>query len=92
VLRIAIDAVEGKVYVSTVLFSNYARVLHDREDISKIEPMTDREYQVGGSTAIVDALGGATFDVGRICSKAVHRYFSGLDYCLIRSNLSVSVL
>ena len=38
---------EGKVYVSTVLFSNRSEVLHDREDIADIRPMTEDDYQVG---------------------------------------------
>ena len=30
-----------KVYVSTVLFANDSKVLHDRINIEKIEPLTD---------------------------------------------------
>ena len=43
--------VEGEAYVSTVLFSNESTVIYDRVDIKKIEPMTDRQYTVGGCTA-----------------------------------------
>ena len=39
---------DGKVYVSTVLFDNESKVIHDRVDISEIKPMTCEEYQVGG--------------------------------------------
>jgi len=60
---------DGKVYVSTVLFSNYAEVVHDRVDIGKIEPMTGRDYQVGGCTALMDAIGGAIHHIGN-----VHKY------------------
>ena len=60
---------DGKVYVSTVLFSNSAEVLHDRIDISEIAPMTERDYQVGGCTALMDALGGAIHHIVNI-----HRY------------------
>ena len=50
---------EGEALVSTVLFSNESVVLHDRVDLRKIEPMTDRQYYVGGCTALIDAVGGA---------------------------------
>ena len=60
---------EGKVYVSTVLFDNYSEVIHDREDISKIKPMTRRDYQVRGCTALLDAIGGAIHHIGN-----VHKY------------------
>lgn len=60
---------EGKVYVSTVLFSNCSKVIHDRKDLHEIEPMTDRDYRVGGSTALLDAIGGAIHHIGNI-----HKY------------------
>lgn len=50
---------KGEALVSTVLFSVNTTVLHDRADIKKIEPMTDRDYVVGGGTALLDAVGGA---------------------------------
>ena len=49
----------GEAYVSTVLFDNYCEVIHDRADIRKIEPMTERDYYVRGSTALLDAVGKA---------------------------------
>ena len=60
---------EGTVYVSTVLFSNTSKVLHDRVDIQKIEPMTEKDYQVNGCTALLDAIGGAIHHIGN-----VHKY------------------
>ena len=42
---------DGEAYVSTVLFNERSRVIHDRVDIQKIEKLTEKEYQVGGSTA-----------------------------------------
>jgi len=60
---------EGRVYVSTVLFSTRTEVIHDRVDISKVEPLTDRQYFVGGGTALIDALGGAIHHIGN-----VHKY------------------
>ena len=60
---------EGKVYVSTVLFNHSSIVLHDRVDIDKIEPMTRKDYRVGGCTALLDAIGGAIHHIGNI-----HKY------------------
>ena len=60
---------EGTVYVSTVLFSNTSKVLHDRIDIKEIEPMTERDYQVSGCTALLDAIGGAIHHIAN-----VHKY------------------
>ncbi len=61
--------VEGEALVSTVLFSSESCVVHDRVDIRKIEPLTDREYQVGGCTALIDAIGCAIHHIGN-----VHKY------------------
>ena len=60
---------EGTVYVSTVLFSNTSKVIHDRVDIKEIEPMTEEDYQVNGCTALLDAIGGAIHHIGN-----VHKY------------------
>ena len=60
---------EGEAFVSAVLFSNDSTVLYDRVDIRKIEPMTDRQYFVGGCTALLDAIGDAVHHIGN-----VHKY------------------
>lgn len=48
---------EGKAFVTTVLFNQDFEVIHHRDEIEKIVPMTKKEYFVGGSTALLDALG-----------------------------------
>ena len=60
---------EGRVYVSTVLFDNYSEVIHDRVDINEIKPMTRKDYQVRGCTALMDAIGDAIHHIGN-----VHKY------------------
>ena len=60
---------EGKVYVSTVLFSNTSQVLHDRLELSEVKPLTEKDYQVGGCTALLDAIGGAVTHI-----KNIHKY------------------
>ena len=60
---------EGEAVVSTVLFSDESKVIHDRVDLQKIEPMTDKQYYVGGCTALIDAIGSAIHHIGN-----VHKY------------------
>ena len=60
---------EGEAIVSAVLFSAERTVIYDRADVQKVEPMTDRQYCVGGCTALIDALGGAIHHIGN-----VHKY------------------
>jgi len=62
-------ATEGEVIISTVLFDNTCEVIHDRVDIRKIEPMTEKQYFVRGCTALLDAVGGAIHHIGN-----VHKY------------------
>lgn len=61
--------VDGKAYVSTVLFSNRSTVIHDRVDIREVKPMTEDDYRVGGGTALLDAIGSAIHHIGN-----VHKY------------------
>ena len=57
-------------YVSTILFSGESEVIHDREKLDEIHPMTERDYVVGGCTALIDAIGGAIHHIGKL-----HKYF-----------------
>lgn len=50
-------ALDGECRITTVLFDNRYELLHDRIDIRAVSPMTEKEYQVGGSTALLDAIG-----------------------------------
>ena len=50
-------AVEGECHITTVLFDNNYELLHDRIDIKAVSPITEKEYSVGGSTALLDAIG-----------------------------------
>lgn len=48
---------EGEAFVTTVLFSNESYTLHDRLPIDKVEHITEKDYYVGGGTALLDAIG-----------------------------------
>ena len=60
---------EGEAIVSTVLFNYVSEVLHDRVNVKDIAPMTEKDYAVRGSTALLDAIGGAIHHIGN-----VHKY------------------
>jgi len=47
----------GEVTVTTVLFDDRYELLHDRANIKGVRPITEREYSVGGYTALLDAVG-----------------------------------
>lgn len=49
----------GEAIVSTLIFNDHTRVLHDRVDVRSVEPLTRSEYRCSGCTALLDAVGGA---------------------------------
>ena len=44
-------------YITTVLFSDNYNILHDRVNVKKVKKLTNKDYYVGGCTALYDALG-----------------------------------
>ena len=59
----------GEALVSTVLFDHECAVIHDRVPIQRVPALTARDYAVRGSTALLDAIGGAVHHIGN-----VHKY------------------
>lgn len=55
---------EGEARITTVLFDNEYELLHDTLDIAQVAPMTDKEYYVRGSTALLDAIGATIHRIG----------------------------
>lgn len=47
----------GEARVTTVLFNQSYELLHDRISLKGILPLTERDYEVGGMTALLDAIG-----------------------------------
>ncbi|MBR3050205.1 MAG: VWA domain-containing protein [Selenomonadaceae bacterium] len=60
---------ESKALVSTILFDHESIVLHDRIPITEVKPLTEKDYEVRGSTALLDAIGEAVKHI-----KNVHKY------------------
>jgi uncharacterized protein YegL len=66
--------IEGDCRVTTVLFDNDHELLHDRADIRAVSPLTDKEYQVGGSTSLLDAIGSAIDKIGNALKHTADDY------------------
>lgn len=47
----------GEALVTTVLFDDRVELLHDRLNLREMVPITDQEYYVRGTTALLDAVG-----------------------------------
>ena len=60
---------KGEVLVTTYLFNNDSKMIHDRLPIAQVPLMTANDYSARGCTALVDALGGAIDHV-----VGIHRY------------------
>lgn len=64
--------VDGGCRVTTVLFDNRYELLHDRIDLQAVQPLTDKDYEPGESTALLDAIGRTIHKIG-----AVQRHTAG---------------
>ncbi len=57
---------EGEAIVSTVLFSDEIYTIHERLPIKDIKQLTEKEYYVGGRTALLDAIGTSILKISKI--------------------------
>lgn len=48
---------DGEAIITTVIFDDRYEILHDRINLRGVAPITDKEYFVRGSTALLDAVG-----------------------------------
>lgn len=46
-----------QIFITTVLFDDKYELLHDCKDIKEVKNLTNKEYYVRGSTALLDAIG-----------------------------------
>lgn len=54
----------GECTISTVLFDDAYELLHDRINIKGVAPISERDYFVRGSTALLDAIGRTIVTIG----------------------------
>jgi uncharacterized protein YegL len=66
--------VEGTCTVTTVLFNQSYQLLHDRIDIKAIEPLTEKDYVVGGGTALLDAIGTTIHKISAVQKHTAKEY------------------
>ncbi|MBR6100803.1 MAG: VWA domain-containing protein [Ruminococcus sp.] len=60
---------EGEAFVSTVMFADKARVVHDRLPLEKVADLTEKDYEPMGCTALYDAVGDAIQHI-----RNIHKY------------------
>ena len=60
---------KGEVLVTTYVFNNESKMLHDRLPIAEVPAMTGKDYSARGCTALLDAIGGAIEHI-----VGIHRY------------------
>ena len=58
-------ALDGECLITTVLFDSGYEILHDRADIRAVGPISEAEYKVGGTTALLDAIGRTILRIDR---------------------------
>ena len=65
---------QGEVLVTTYVFNNESKMIHNRLPIANVPPMTQKEYSARGCTALLDAIGGAIEHI-----VGIHRYARNED-------------
>jgi uncharacterized protein YegL len=65
---------DGECRITTVLFDGNYEVLHDRIDLQAVSPMTEKEYYVRGSTALLDAIGKSINKIGNAQKHSKEEY------------------
>ena len=71
------QAESGECRITTVLFDNEYEVLHDRIDIKAVSAITEKEYFVRGSTALLDAIGKTINKIGGVQKNTAAEYRAG---------------
>ena len=68
---------EGEATVTTVLFNHEFELLHDRINVRGIAPITEKEYEVGGTTALLDAIGSTIQKIGNVQKRTSEEVRAG---------------
>ncbi len=65
---------DGECLITTVLFDNRYELLHDRVNLRAVKPITEKEYYVGGTTALLDAIGKTIHKIAAAQKNTVPEY------------------
>jgi uncharacterized protein YegL len=57
---------QGEASVTTVLFDDGYQILHDRIHIKGVAAISEKDYYIGGSTALLDAIGKTINKIGNV--------------------------
>lgn len=68
---------EGEALVTTVLFDNNYELLHERLNIQNVNFLNQEEYFVGGSTALLDAIGRTINRISKSISESSEQFRPG---------------
>lgn len=49
--------IQGECKITTVLFNHKTEVIHNRVDMNEVRKLTEKDYEVYGNTALLDAVG-----------------------------------
>lgn len=69
--------VEGKCNLTTGLFDHDYELLHDRINIQAVSPLTEKDYYVRGSTALLDAVGRTISKIEHVQETTAEEYRAG---------------
>ncbi len=65
---------EGDVIVTTVLFNHDYELLHDRINVKEIEPIAKNEFEVSGTTALLDAIGHTINNMKKVQNATINEH------------------
>jgi len=68
---------EGDAAVTTVVFNHDIDLLHDRITINGVAPITEQDYEVGGTTALLDAIGSTIHKIGNVQKRTSEEQRAG---------------
>lgn len=65
---------KGQARVTTALFDNSYELLHDRLDLQAVNPISDQDYFVRGSTALLDAIARSVMKVDSVMKATTEQF------------------
>ena len=80
---------EGEANVTTVLFDHNIKTIHDGVNIKELSDMTSKDYYVGGSTALLDAIGSTIKSVNKKQKNRLKRLYSLLQLMVWRMQVVI---
>ena len=81
-------ALPGDANITTILFDHRYTILHDRQPIRSVAPITERDYSPAGMTALLDAVGQAIRKIDNVQAHTAEDYRAGkVQFVIITDGL-----